>query len=86
MFKDVIGWTSSIILLLTISRQVWKQWQVGHSEGVSKWLFIGQIAASLGFVTYSWLVGNTVFIVTNLLLLISAFLGLGILLWQRRKE
>lgn len=85
MNKELIGWVSSIILLLTIGRQVWKQWEVGHSEGVSKWLFIGQIAASVGFVTYSWMVGNTVFVVTNSLLLISAFIGLGLWFKQRRE-
>jgi len=84
MTKELIGWVSSVILLLTIGRQVWKQWQEGHSEGVSKWLFIGQIVASVGFVTYSWLVGNTVFVVTNLLLLLSAFFGLGLWLKQRK--
>jgi MtN3 and saliva related transmembrane protein len=86
MWKEAIGWVSSVILLLTIGRQVWKQWQAGHSEGVSKWLFIGQVAASVGFVTYSWLVGNMIFVVTNSLMLLSAFIGLGIVLWQRRKN
>ena len=46
---EVIGWASSLILVLTIAKQVYKQWQDETSEGVSKWLFIGQLAASLGF-------------------------------------
>ncbi|MEW5847622.1 MAG: hypothetical protein AB2A00_02370 [Myxococcota bacterium] len=41
---DLIGWTSSVILLLTIGTQVHKQWREGRSEGVSPWLFIGQCA------------------------------------------
>jgi MtN3 and saliva related transmembrane protein len=40
---EAIGWLSSAILLLTLGRQVWKQWQQGTSEGVSQWLFLGQI-------------------------------------------
>ena len=34
---------------MTIAKQVYKQWHEGTSEGVSKWLFLGQIAASVGF-------------------------------------
>ncbi|HXG68756.1 MAG TPA: hypothetical protein VNO70_26905, partial [Blastocatellia bacterium] len=60
---EAIGWTSSIILLLTVGRQVYKQWQERSSEGVSKWLFIGQITASAGFLVYSWLLDNWVFVV-----------------------
>ena len=82
----MIGWGSSVILVLTISKQIYKQWQEESSEGVSKWLFIGQITASLGFIVYSWLVGNWVFVVTNSLLLLSAFVGLGILLHHRRRS
>lgn len=32
---------------------------------------------------YSWMVRDVVFIVTNLLLLVSAVFGLGMLLWHR---
>lgn len=80
---EFIGWTSSLILLATISRQVYKQWQEGSSEGVSVWLFIGQIAASLGFVVYSLLLENLVFIFTNTLMTISAIVGLTISLRQK---
>lgn len=83
---EVIGWVSSCILLLTIGKQVYKQWQEGSSEGVSKWLFVGQLAASLGFSIYSWLVGNWVFVVTNVLMLLNGVLGLLIVLRHRRRE
>lgn len=86
MITELIGWLSSLILLLTISKQVWKQWQEGASEGVSKWLFVGQVAASLGFAIYSWLVGNAVFVVTNVLMLLSAVAGLSILLRNRQRQ
>ncbi len=82
---EIIGWTSSLILLLTIAKQIYKQWQEESSEGVSKWLFIGQVAASTGFAIYSWMVGNWVFVVTNFLMLISAFIGLGIVLHHRHR-
>ncbi len=83
---EIIGWASSVILVLTIAKQVYKQWQEGSSEGVSRWLFIGQMAASLGFTVYSWLVGNLVFVVTNSLMLLNALLGFGIVLHHRKRK
>jgi uncharacterized protein with PQ loop repeat len=82
---EAIGWLSSGVLLLTIGRQVYKQWAAGTSEGVSIWLFVGQIAASTGFTIYSVLVKNWVFVVTNALMLVNAFVGYGITVWQRRR-
>ncbi len=82
---EIIGWASSVILLLTIGKQVWKQWREQTSEGVSQWLFIGQIAASAGFTIYSWRLNNPVFIITNSLLLLSAVVGLALLFRNRRR-
>ena len=84
MTADALGWASSAILVATIAKQVHRQWSAGTSEGVSKWLFLGQIAASLGFTTYSVIVGNAVFVVTNAMLFVAALAGLGILLHHRR--
>jgi uncharacterized protein with PQ loop repeat len=80
---ETIGWISSLILILTLSKQVYKQWKEGSSEGVSKWLFIGQISASAGFAVYSWLLHNWVFVITNIVALLSAFVGLGITYWHK---
>ena len=82
---EAVGWVSSLILVLTIAKQVYKQWQEGSSEGVSKWLFVGQMAASLGFTVYSWLVSNWVFVVTNAIMLVNGLLGLLIVLHHRRR-
>lgn len=81
---DLIGWASSLVLLLTIGKQVHKQWQEGSSQGVSRWLFVGQVVASLGFLAYSLLLRNWVFVVTNGALLVSAILGCVITLRNRR--
>ena len=83
---EAVGWASSCILVLTIAKQVYKQWKEGSSEGVSRWLFIGQMAASLGFTVYSWLVGNWVFVVTNAVMLLNGLAGLLIVLYHRRRE
>jgi uncharacterized protein with PQ loop repeat len=86
MGSEAIGWFSSFILVLTIGKQVYKQWKSGSSEGVSKWLFVGQITASTGFTLYSLMVRNWVFVVTNALLLLSAIVGVVIVFKHRRAE
>jgi MtN3 and saliva related transmembrane protein len=86
MNPEIIGWASSVLLVLTIGRQIWKQWQEGSSEGVSIGLFIGQMAASGGFLVYSWMVQNWVFVVTNALMVLNGFIGLGITMVHRKKQ
>jgi hypothetical protein len=81
-----IGWGSSLILLATIVTQVRKQWRERTTRGVSKWLFFGQAAASLGFTWYSVRVGNWVFSVTNALLLVSALFGCGLMLRYQKPK
>ena len=72
---QLIGWAAAGILLLTLGRQVYSQWRDRTSKGVSKWLFVGQCAASAGFIVYSWLLQNWVFVVTNALILVTAVVG-----------
>ena len=78
---EFIGWLSSAILVATIGTQVHKQYKTRSVEGVSKWLFVGQLAASAGFTLYSALVHNWVFVVTNSIMLCNAIAG--ILIYQR---
>jgi MtN3 and saliva related transmembrane protein len=75
MLTDLVGWLSSVILILTISRQVYTQWRTKSIAGVSRWLFIGQVAASTGFVVYSVLLENWVFVTTNCFILLTAVAG-----------
>jgi len=83
---DAVGWASSVVLVLTIAKQVYKQWKTGTSEGVSIWLFIGQITASVGFTVYSWFVRNWVFVVTNAFMVLNAVAGIAIVSLHRRRE
>lgn len=83
---EVIGWASSLILLATLVKQVYKQWAEGTGEGISKFLFIGQLAASIGFTVYSYLVGSWVFMVTNGLLTINNIIGIGLYFYFRRRS
>lgn len=80
-----VGWSSSAILLFTLIAQVVKQWRAPSIEGVSGWLFFGQISASIGFIVYSTLVWNPVFIITNSMILLTSIIGEGIFLYRRRK-
>lgn len=83
---EIIGWASSIILLITLIKQVYKQWKERTGEGVSKLLFIGQLLASVGFTIYSYLVGNWVFTVTNGILTINNIIGLWLSFYFRKKK
>ena len=58
--------------------QIAKQWRDHSSAGVSTWLFVGQMAASVGFTIYSLLVRNWVFAVTNGIMILNALIGYGI--------
>lgn len=81
-----LGWSSSLVLLFTLLGQVVKQWRSSSVEGVSSWLFFGQITASIGFVTYSVLIDNGVFIVTNTLILLTAIIGHLIYRYKYRQQ
>ena len=86
MSPELVGWASAAVLLATIVQQVYKQWQSGATAGVSKWLFVGQTLASLGFSVYSAMTGNVVFLVVNVALLASAVAGELIYLRNRRRK
>jgi MtN3 and saliva related transmembrane protein len=81
---EMIGWASSAILLATLMRQVYTQWKTQATAGVSKWLFIGQLAASSGYLIYSFLLRNWVFLSSNIAILCTAILGEALYLRNRR--
>lgn len=84
MKADLVGWLSAFILVLTISRQVYTQWRTASVEGVSKWLFVGQLAASFGFTVYSYLVENWVFVFANFFIFLTAVAGQAVYLRNKR--
>ena len=86
MAKDAIGWTAAAILLATLARQVYTQWRDHTAAGVSKWLFVGQLCASAGFIAYSWLLGSWVFVATNALILVTALIGEWVTVRNRRRR
>jgi MtN3 and saliva related transmembrane protein len=80
---EIIGWSSSLILLLTIARQVYTQWKTRATAGVSRWLFLGQLTASTGFTIYSFLLHNWVYVTSNIALLVTAVIGQGLYLHNK---
>jgi uncharacterized protein with PQ loop repeat len=84
--QNAIGLLSSFILVLTIVKQVHKQWKEGRTEGVSQWLFAGQLAASTGFLIYSWLLDNWIFMFTNSVMMLSTLAGVVIFHHQRKRQ
>lgn len=85
MGQELIGWSAAVVLIATIGRQVYTQWHAGTVAGVSKWLFIGQVSASVGFVVYSWLARDWVFVATNAVMLVTALFGQYVYLRNLRK-
>ena len=88
MVTELIGWAAAATLVATIGRQVYTQWRAGTTAGVSKWLFVGQVSASTGFVVYSWLQQDWVFVATNAVMLATAILGQCVYLrncWKNRR-
>jgi uncharacterized protein with PQ loop repeat len=83
---EPLGWLASLILLSTISRQIWRQAHAPTVEGVSKWLFIGQMSASVLYLVYSILVKNPVFMASNAALLVAGIVGQVIYLRRRHEQ
>ncbi len=85
MSYDWIGAASGLLLFATLIAQCHKQWREQTAEGVSMLFFVGQTLTSVGFIIYSALLGNWVFIITNVLILLSAAAG-QIILWANRRR
>lgn len=83
---EIIGWAASVILLMTLVKQVHKQWKERTSEGISKWLFTGQLVASVGFTVYSILTVSWVFAVTNAALTVNNLVGIWLYFHFKKGE
>ena len=83
---EIIGWVSSLVLLATLVKQVHKQWKDKTSEGISKWLFAGQLAASIGFTVYSVATASWVFAFTNFALTINNIIGVSLYFYYLDKS
>lgn len=80
---QIVGWAAVGALFLTMAGQAWKQWRDKVKTGIGKMFFIGQIAASVLFLTYSAMMGDRIFVVGNALVLVASIAGGTILWWNR---
>lgn len=80
-----VGIASASTLVVTLFWQLRSQWKKGTSEGVSRYLFVGQLCASSGFAIYSVMIGDPVFVVTNVATGLAAVLGLWMTIAMRRR-
>lgn len=85
MNPDIVGWSASAVLLLTLIQQIVTQARDTSARGVSPWLFVGQSIASIGFIVYSALVDNRVFVLTNVCILVTAIVGQVITTRRKRR-
>ena len=81
---DWVGWSAVAVLFATMSAQAWKEWRDRVKHGMSKWFFVGQVTASLLFIAYSAMVGNRIFVIGNVLVLMAAIAGGAILAYNKR--
>lgn len=79
----LVGWASSLVLLLTLVAQVRRAWST-RGGATSWWLFLGQLVASAGFTAYSALLRDWAFVLTNALLTLNALAGMAISLGRLR--
>ena len=84
--EQIVGWAAVGALFLTMTGQAWKQWRDRVKHGVSKYFFVGQVAASCLFLAYSVMKGDRVFVVGNALVLAASLAGGAILLWNRKRR
>jgi hypothetical protein len=67
--------TVSLRKLKRILKQVADRANEARGSGVSRWLFVGQISASIGFIFYSYQLHNWIFLFSNFAMLITAIVG-----------
>jgi uncharacterized protein with PQ loop repeat len=82
---NYIGVLATAILIATLIGQTVKQWLERTTRGVARWFFLGQVSASVLFVTYSLMMGSVLFAVANGLILLSAVAGYVVLRMNRRR-
>ena len=86
MTDVVVGWSASVVVVVTTIGQIYKQWKAHTSKGVSPLLFVGNVLASLLFLNYAIMIKNVVYEVTNSVMVVTSICGLGLLIHQRRLD
>src|SRR4051812_37429685 len=82
----LVGWLSSLILVVTLGQQVLGQWRSGTSDGVSPALFFGQVTSSIGLAWYSWTARDWLYVSLNLVMGLTSVVGWAVLVHHRRRR
>jgi uncharacterized protein with PQ loop repeat len=80
-----VGVSSALVLLVTIVAQIIRQIRTPPGKGVSPWLFVGQLFASIGFTAYSVMLKDPIFIATNATLGVAALIGICVSIADRMR-
>jgi uncharacterized protein with PQ loop repeat len=83
---SLIGWLSAAVLLGTLVVQLHAQWRERSTAAISRWLFAGQALASIGFIVYSALVHDAVFVTASSLIFIAAIIAQLLVFSGRRRD
>lgn len=87
MFPDSIGWLASFVLLTPLVRQMWARLRSGSVQAVSRWLFIGQMTASVLFLVCGPALHNTLFVVSNAAIPLAAVASqMAFIVTSRRRK
>ena len=86
MNNTIVGWSASIVVVVTTVGQIIKQWKAHTSKGVSPLLFVGNLVASFLFLDYAIMIHNVVYEVTNTVMAGASLFGLLLLVRQRRLD
>jgi uncharacterized protein with PQ loop repeat len=86
--KDLVGWLSSALLLVTFGSQTFMQWKEkdGKTDGYTIVFFVAAILGTAGNIAYSWMTHNLVFTLLNITLVINNVVGLVIVLRRRARK
>jgi uncharacterized protein with PQ loop repeat len=79
----VVGWSASVVVIMTTIGQIIAQWKAHTSKGVSPLLFVGNMVAAALFLNYAIMIHNVIYEVSNSVMLAASLFGLCLLIRQR---
>lgn len=83
--QELIGWGSACLIVPTFGIQAYKQWKNRHEHAPASafWFFVLALGGAGGQVVYSWMLGNWVYFVLNVLLVVTDSFGLMVVTHRR---
>jgi MtN3 and saliva related transmembrane protein len=82
----VLGTVAGLLSTSSFVPQVWKAWKEGHTEAISKRMYIVTVSAFVLWTIYGFVIGSLPIIVFNLLSLVLSGAILALKLRNSRQE